>query len=119
MSNFEYLLFIQDKFLFIDNFINIINDLKKEYDYILIDTSSNYKNKYFKKILEISDNIFFIIVPTICEIKKAIDFFEIIKEDYKVPIEKIRLIVNKENNYSIDSNIIKKIFGIKKINRYC
>ena len=116
-SNYESLLYIEEQFLENEGTFLLINELKKEYDQILIDTTGNFKDKYYKRILEISDNIMFIVVPTLCDLKKAINFYEVLKMDYKVPLAKIKLIINKENSYSIDNLIIQKIFGVKKINR--
>ena len=114
-SKYEDLLYVEQEFF--DNFelIELIKNLKNEYDQILIDTSSNVKSKFYKEILEISDYIVFVVVPTLCDLKKAINMFEILKMDFKIPIEKIKLIINKENNYSVDSFIIQKMFGIKVI----
>lgn len=115
VSKYEDLLYVEQEFF--DNFelIELIKNLKNEYDQILIDTSSNVKSKFYKEILEISDYIVFVVVPTLCDLKKAINMFEILKMDFKIPIEKIKLIINKENNYSVDSFIIQKMFGIKVI----
>ena len=115
VSKYEDLLYVEQEFF--DNFelIELIKNLKNEYNQILIDTSSNVKSKFYKEILEISDYIVFVVVPTLCDLKKAINMFEILKMDFKIPIEKIKLIINKENNYSVDSFIIQKMFGIKVI----
>ena len=97
--------------------LKLIQELKPEYDQILIDTSSNLNNKVYRNILEISDEVIFVVVPTLCDLKKAINMFEIIKVDYEIPINKIKLVINKENNYSVDSFIIQKMFGTKVISR--
>lgn len=117
VSEYENLLYIEESFLQGEEIFNIINELKKEYEQILIDTSGNFKSKCYGRILEISDNIVFIVVPTLCDLKKAINLYEVLREDFNVPIQKIKLVINKENNYSIDSLIIQKMFGLKKVNR--
>lgn len=116
VSKYEDLLFIEDEYLKSDEIFNLIQELKEEYDEILIDTSGNCKSKFYGRILEISDDIVFVVVPTICDLKKAINLYEILREDFNVPIYKIKLVINKENNYSVDSMIIKKMFGVDKIN---
>lgn len=116
-SNYEHLLYIEDSFLEGNGIFEIINELKKEYEQILIDTSGELKNKYLGRILEVSDDIVFVVVPTLCDLKKAMNLFEILKMDFNVPEERLKLVINKENNYSVDSLIIQKMFGMKKVNR--
>ena len=117
VSEYEDLLYIEDNFLESEEIFKLINELKTKYDQIIIDTSGNFKSKYYGRILEISDNIVFIVVPTICDLKKAINLYEVLRADFNVPIQKIKLVLNKENNYTVDSLIIQKMFGIKKISR--
>ena len=113
-SNYEYLLYIEKEFLEDEKIFILINELREEYDQILIDTSGDIKNRVNKKIIEMSDNIVFIVVPTISEIKKAINFYEVLKMDLKVMSSKINLIINKDNSYSVDNLIVQKMFNIKK-----
>ena len=117
VSQYESLLFIEDSFLESDEIFELIKMFKKEYDQILIDTSGNFKSKFYGRILEISDDIVFVVVPTICDLKKAINLYEVLLEDFNVPIEKLKIIINKENSYSVDDLIIQKMFGTKRINR--
>ena len=117
VSKYEHLLFVEESFLQSKDIFNTIKKLKNEYEQIIIDTSSNIKSQEYKRILEISDDIIFIVIPSVCELKKSIKIFEILKEDYKIPLQKIRFVINKQNSYSVDNLIIQKIFGAKKINR--
>lgn len=96
------------------NLEKLINELRNNYDDIIIDTTSNYKDKYIKQILNLSDDVYFIITPTINDIKKALKLYEVYVVDFGIG-EKIRLVINKENNYSIDSYIISKMFNGKEI----
>ena len=80
-STYENLLYVEEEFLESYDFIDKIKDLIEEFDYVLIDTSSNIKSRFYKEILEISDDIIFIIEPTLCNLKKAINMFEILKMD--------------------------------------
>lgn len=116
-SEYEHLLYIDESFLNKEELFRIINNMRLEYDQILIDTSGNLSSKCYGRILEICDDIVFVVVPTICDIKKALNFYEILKMDFNVPENKIKLVINKENNYSVDSLIIQKMFGLKKVNR--
>ena len=117
VSNYENLLLMEENFLENDEIFDLIKNLRKEYDQIIIDTSGDSKSKFYGRILEIADDIIFIVVPTLCDLKKAINLYEILIEDFKVPIYKFRLVINKETSYSVDELIIQKMFGIKKIKR--
>ena len=76
--------------------LNSIYDVFKiKYDVILIDTTSNYKYKYLSRILNISDKIIFLVIPSILELKKSFNLFEIISEDFKINKNKIKIILTK------------------------
>ena len=121
ISKNEYLLCAIDLIFSDENSVDYINlekilkEFKNTYDEIIIDTTSNFKYKYLKKVLDLSDNIIYVVVPNISEIKKAISLYEIYIMDFNISNEKIKFIINKENNYSIDEHIIAKMFNIKKI----
>ena len=38
-----------------------------------------------------------------------------ILKDFKIPKEKLKIFINKENKYAIDDEIISNIFNIRKI----
>lgn len=121
VSKYEHLLCSTDMIFSDENSFNYINleklikDLKKQYKQIVIDTTSNYQYKYLKMLFEIANDIVYIIVPNISDLKKAIKQYEILIEDFKIEKEKIKLFINKENNYSVDSMIVSKMFGNLKI----
>lgn len=115
VSEYEDLLYVEENFLENNKIFELIKDLKAEYDKILIDTPGDLKIKFFGRILEISDDVVFVITPTLCDLKKAINAYEILNLDFNVPKEKIKLLINKENKYSVDNLIIKKIFAKEKI----
>lgn len=99
VSEYENLLYIEKNFLERDEIFLLINELRREYDQILIDTSGDFKSQYYGRILEISDDIVFIVVPTLCDLKKAINLYEVLRADFNVPVQKMKLVINKENNY--------------------
>lgn len=121
ISKYEHLLCATDLIFSDENSIDYINlekmlkEFQKEYDQIIIDTSSNFKYKYIKEILKSATNIIYIVVPTISEMKKALNLYEVYVMDFQIEKEKIKILVNKENNYSVDELIIAKIFNINKI----
>lgn len=98
--------------------IEIINNLKiykEKYDYILIDTSSEILLELISKILNISDINIFLVEPNLLGIKKANTLLKIYTENWNIEKNKIKIIFNKYNKYSIKYEIIKKIFSKFKI----
>lgn len=92
----------------------ILNNLRKEYDLIIIDTSSDFQNEYTKRIFYNSDDVIFLMEPNILGIKKAKNIIEVLQNDWKVNDSKIKMIINKSNIYQISESIIEEIFpGIK------
>lgn len=98
----------------------IIDDLKEKYDLILIDTSSEINLKYIKTVFMNVQKIIFLVEPNMIELKKSEELLEVYIEDWEIPIYKFKIVLNKVNSCSIDSEIIKKIFNnikiIEKIN---
>lgn len=88
----------------------ILNQLKKEYDLIIIDTSSNLENEYTKRIFYNSDEIIFLLEPNILGVKKSKNMLEIFENDWKIEFSKIKMILNKTNIYQISDEIIKELF---------
>lgn len=93
----------------------IIEELKEYYDLIIIDTSSECFFDYTKNILKESDIILFLLEANLVEIKKAKNLLKIYNKNWKIKEEKIKLIINKYNEESVDEKIIKNIFSEYKI----
>ena len=102
----------------IDNiqFNNLFNDVKKFYDVIIIDTSSECFFNYTKDIIKKSNINIFIVEPNLLEIQKSKNILKIIFSEYniigKIDINnKYNLIINKNAN-KIDKNIKKEYLKI-------
>lgn len=93
----------------------IIERLKKEYDFIIIDVSSRIDFKYVKMILTYSDKIIFLIEPNLLEISKSNKYLEVFIEDFEIDVDKIKIVFNKENKYKIANTILEEIFSRFKI----
>ncbi len=93
----------------------ILNQLKEKYDFIIIDTSSNLKNEYTKRIFYNSNHIIFLLEPNIIGIKKSQDILEVFEKDWKIKNSKIKLILNKTNMYQIADSIICELFPDNKL----
>ena len=115
ISNYENLLFVREEFVKSNKIFPLIKELEKEYDEIIIDTGGNYQTINNKRILEVSDEIIFVIVPNAIDLKKAIKIYEILRIEYNIPNEKIKIAINKVNKYSIDILIIREIFKFNEI----
>lgn len=97
----------------IDNiqFNNLFNDVKKSYDVIIIDTSSECFFNYTKDIIKKSNINIFIVEPNLLEIQKSKNILKIYKEEWNIDNNKINILFNKFNKNSIDINILKIIFS--------
>lgn len=90
---------------------NILEKLSKEYDEIIIDTTSECFFDYTKEILENSNLIIFLAQANLTELKKSKNLLEIYINKWKIKKDKIRILFNKENINSIDNKILKILFS--------
>lgn len=90
---------------------SIIQEIKKYYDYILIDTSSECFFDYTKNIIENSNINIFITEANLSEIKKSKNLLNIYINKWNINKNKINILFNKYNKNSIDINILKNIFS--------
>lgn len=91
-----------------NNTENILNKLKNKYDYIFFDSPI-----YYKKIINSSEYILFILKPEFKNIKEI--YFKYINNFYSKK-EKINILINNYKNNLISLKIISKIFNQKIIN---
>lgn len=92
-------------------FNNLFNDVKRFYDVIIIDTSSECFFNYTKDIIKKSNINIFIVEPNLLEIQKSKNILKIYKEEWNIDNNKINILFNKFNKNSIDINILKIIFS--------
>ena len=97
---------------------SILNELKKYYDAIIVDTSSECFFDYIKNIFKLSNYIIFLSGTNLVEIKKSKRYLNMYINDWEINKEKINILFNKENENSIDENILKNIFSDFKILGY-
>lgn len=105
-----------------DEMKEIIQDMIKLYDLILIDTSSDTKYESLtKSLVEVSDKVFCLVEGNLITIRKSIKLLK----KYETEKRKLSVIYNKKNEYTLDSKILKIIFlkykmigSIKQNNRY-
>lgn len=107
-----------DKKIKINKLNELINSIKKEYDYIFLDTSSECFFDFTKEIMEFSDLSILLTGANLLELKKTKNLLNIYINEWKINKEKIKIIFNKYNQNSIDNNVLKKLFIDFKILGY-
>lgn len=88
----------------------IINDLKKEYDFIIIDLDQENRNINLKKLINNADKIIFITEPNLLQIKKAKNLLEKYINEWDIEKEKIYILFNKIKHDTICFDILKEVF---------
>lgn len=98
---------------------NIIKNFQKNYDFIIIDSSTECFFEYTKEITKISDKLIFISGINDLDIKKSEKILKIYNEEWNIPTDKINIILNdntknlkkilKFNDIFKNYNIIGKI----------
>lgn len=91
-------------------FQNFLNQIKTQYDYIFFDISANVSNECNKIILQNSEKILFLSEANISQLKKSKILLDKYINKWYIPVEKIKIIINKYNKYSIDKKILKNLF---------
>ena len=89
----------------------IIERLKNEYEFIIIDVSSRIDFKYVKIILTFCDRIIFLIEPNLLEISKSNKILEVFMNDFEIDVDKIKIVFNKTNRYKIAEVVLEEIFS--------
>ncbi len=95
--------------------INCLEELKREFDFIIIDTSSDLLDIKNNIIFSYSSEIVFLIEPNLSEVKKSNIYLEKIIRDYEIEESKINIIFNKVNKYKINSKILNEIYSENNI----
>lgn len=93
----------------------IFKELRKKYDIIIIDTSSECFFDYTREMIRLSDEGIFISGANLLEIKKSQKLLEIYNKEWKIEKSKIKIIFNKCTKNSVDFKEILKVFSDYKI----
>ena len=88
----------------------ILEELKKEYSYIIIDNSAECFFEYTKEIIQNSDTCLFLTEANLLEIKKAKNWLNIYNNEWKIIKNKINILINKYCENEISDEILKNIF---------
>ena len=90
---------------------NILDTLAKNYNVIIIDTSSECFLDFTKEIMKLSNLNIFISETNLLQIKKAKNLLNIYINKWKIPIKSFYIIFNKYDVNSIDFSILKNVFS--------
>ena len=96
----------------------ILNKAKELYDFIFIDVNSSVFFESHRFAITNASKIFFAVEGNCSSLRRALQMLDIYTNIWEVRSEKIQLIVNKYNQYSLDKEVIKEIVGSYKICQY-
>ena len=94
----------------VNKIIKLMNNLKINYDYLIIDTNSNELKMLTAHILNLSDFNLFISDTNLLEINKSMKLIEEYRNLNNKQINNLNIIFNKYNFNSINFNLLKKLF---------
>lgn len=113
------LIFDEDYIINDEKIEKLINELRQEFDVIIIDTSSEIKNEsksnIMKSVIKNSDKVICLIENNLLQLKKSKKYlFEKIKQ-YDIETNKINIICNKKDDFINNLDILNIIFKKIKI----
>lgn len=115
----EKQLYLLSDFSIILNKLNSLNvyeiekmmeKIRNEFEYIILDFSKNTFIKYEKYLLKNSEDIIFIIEGDFLSLSKSLKTLEVYEKDFKISKNKIKIIINKLNRYSLKKAELEEYF---------
>lgn len=98
-----------------NNNINIkkfIENLENKYNYVVFDTSTCYLNTDVSELIDWVDEIIFVVNPNYISLKQAKFLLDFLSNSLNVKNNKIKIIVNKIGEFSLDIRQIKSILKL-------
>lgn len=98
-----------------NNNINIkkfIENLENKYNYVVFDTSTCYLNTDVSQLIDWGDEIIFVINPNYISLKQAKFLLDFLSNSLNVKNNKIKIVVNKIGEFSLDIRQIKSILKL-------
>lgn len=98
-----------------NNNINIkkfIENLENKYNYVVFDISTCYLNTDVSQLIDWVDEIIFVINPNYISLKQAKFLLEFLSNSLNVKNNKIKIVVNKIGEFSLDIRQIKSILKL-------
>ncbi len=88
----------------------IYSSIKNKFDYTIIDLPSSPFFDVVSYTLKNVDLIYFVVNPNYVSIRQAIKYLDLLEKLWDIPVDKIKIIVNKVQNNSLDISQIKSLF---------
>lgn len=98
-----------------NNNINIkkfFENLENKYNYVVFDTSTCYLNTDVSQLIDWVDEIIFVINPNYISLKQAKFLLDFLSNSLNVKNNKIKIVVNKIGEFSLDIRQIKSILKL-------
>lgn len=89
----------------------IYKNIFGKFDYCLIDLPNSIFLDVVGYTVKMVDKIIFVINPNYVSIRQAKKYLEVMVKIWNIPVEKIGIIVNKIDKYSLNKNQIKSLLG--------
>ena len=91
--------------------VDFFENLREEFDFIIIDTSADLDSNQNNIIFSLSDKVIVLIEPNLSEVKKSNLYLEKVIKDFEIQKTKINIIFNKINKYKISNRVLKEIYS--------
>ena len=89
-----------------------IENLENKYNYVVFDTSTCYLNTDVSQLIDWVDEIIFVINPNYISLKQAKFLLDFLSNSLNVKNNKIKIVVNKIGEFSLDIRQIKSILKL-------
>ena len=89
------------------SFKNVINIVSNNYNYTIVDLPSFSLSSSISEMLYLATDIIFVLNPNYISLKKKKKYLEYISNILGIEKTKIKIVINKESDYSLDINQIK------------
>lgn len=100
-----------------DFYRTLIDKAKENYDFILLDTNPNIQLESTKLAVKNSTRIFCIVEGTYVNLNRTLKTLNFISKELDINPDKISIILNKYNHYSLDIDDIEHILGGYKVSQ--
>ena len=88
----------------------LLQDLIKKYDVIIIDTGASYLCEKNKKLINLSDFCVFLTEANLIQLTKTKKILDYYFNKLNIPQNKIKIIFNKYNKFCIKNYLLKKLY---------
>lgn len=90
---------------------NIIKNLSIEFDYVILDFPNYTLDNSFREFFNVVDELLFVINPNYISLRQAKKYLEYMCVTMNVSSNKINLLINKYDKYSLDVRQIKSVLN--------